>query len=51
MKVNKLSINCSKTEYVIITNKKVKPQLACLHDQSKSGFFRGPAFIQPIGAI
>jgi len=22
--------------------------LACLHDQHKSGFFGGPAFIQPI---
>jgi len=22
--------------------------LACLHDQNKSGFFEGPAFIQPI---
>jgi len=22
--------------------------LACLHDQNESGFFRGPAFIQPI---
>jgi len=26
------------------------PQLACLHDQ-KSGFFEGPAVIQPIRAI
>jgi len=26
-------------------------QLACLHDQNKSGFFGGPAFIQPIRAI
>jgi len=25
--------------------------LACLHDQNKSGFFGGPAFIQPIRAI
>jgi len=24
---------------------------ACLHDQNKSGFFGGPAFIQPIRAI
>jgi len=27
------------------------PFLACLHDQNKNGFFRGPAFIQPIRAI
>jgi len=26
-------------------------QLACLHDQNKSGFFGGPAFIQSIRAI
>jgi len=26
-------------------------QLACLHDQNRSGFFGGPAFIQPIRAI
>jgi len=26
-------------------------QLACLNDQNKSGFFGGPAFIQPIRAI
>jgi len=25
--------------------------LVCLHDQNKSGFFGGPAFIQPIRAI
>jgi len=25
--------------------------LACLHDQNKSGFFGGPAFIQPIREI
>jgi len=25
--------------------------IACLHDQHKSGFFEGPAFIQPIKAI
>jgi len=24
---------------------------ACLHDQNKSGFFGGPAFIQPVRAI
>jgi len=24
------------------------PQLACLHDQNKSGFFGRPAFFQPI---
>jgi len=27
------------------------PYIACLHDQNKSGFFGGPAFIQPIRAI
>jgi len=26
-------------------------QLACLHDQDKSGFSGGPAYIQPIRAI
>jgi len=26
-------------------------QLACLHVQSKSGFFGGPAFFQPIRAL
>jgi len=25
--------------------------IACLHDQNKSGFFGGPAFIQPIRVI
>jgi len=25
--------------------------VACLHDQNKSGFFRGPAFFQPITAL
>jgi len=25
--------------------------IACLHNQSKSGFIEGPAFIQPIRAI
>jgi len=25
--------------------------LVCLHNQTKSGFFGGPAFIQPIRAI
>jgi len=25
--------------------------VACLHNQNKSGFFEGPAFIQPIRAI
>jgi len=25
--------------------------IACLHDQNKSGFYGGPAFIQPIRAI
>jgi len=25
--------------------------LACLHDQSKPGFFRGPVFFQPIRAF
>jgi len=25
--------------------------LACLHDKNKSGFFGGPAFIQPIRTI
>jgi len=25
--------------------------IACLHDQNKSGYFGGPAFIQPIRAI
>jgi len=25
--------------------------LACLHEQNKSGIFRGPAFIRPITAI
>jgi len=25
--------------------------LACLHDQNKSGFYGGPAFIRPIRAI
>jgi len=25
--------------------------IACLHDKNKSGFFGGPAFIQPIRAI
>jgi len=25
--------------------------LGCLHDQNKSGFFRGPAFFQPIRAF
>jgi len=25
--------------------------IACLHDQNKSGFFEGPAFIQPIRSI
>jgi len=29
----------------------VKSYLACLHDQSKSGFFRGPAFFQLIRAF
>jgi len=28
-----------------------RSQLACLYDQHKSGFFGGPAFIQPIRAI
>jgi len=31
--------------------KKLSILLACLHDQNKSGFFGGPAFIQPIRAI
>jgi len=26
-------------------------QLACLHDQNKNDFFRGPAFFQQIGAF
>jgi len=26
----------------------LKTYLVCLHDQSKSGFFGGPAFFQPI---
>jgi len=26
-------------------------RIACFHDQNKSGFFEGPAFNQPIGAI
>jgi len=26
-------------------------RLACLHDQSKNGFFEGPAFFQPISAF
>jgi len=25
--------------------------VACVHDQNKSGFFGGPAFIQPIRAV
>jgi len=29
----------------------VSAYLACLHDQNKSGFSGGPAFIQPIRAI
>jgi len=27
------------------------PLIACLHDQNKSGFFGGPAFIQPVRTI
>jgi len=30
---------------------KFRPHLACLHDHNISGFFGGPAFIQPIRAI
>jgi len=29
-------------------SKLITVQLACLHDQNKSGFFGGPAFFQPI---
>jgi len=28
----------------------LKPDIACLHNQNKSGFFGGLAFIQPIKA-
>jgi len=31
--------------------KSTKLVIACLHEQNKSGFFTGPAFIQPIRAI
>jgi len=33
----------------LVNNKRQK--LACLHDQNKSGFCKGSAFIQPIRAI
>jgi len=34
-----------------ISSYKTDSYLACLHDQNKSGFFRGPAFFPPIRAI
>jgi len=33
-----------------MTQLRIKP-IASLHDQNKSGFFGGPAFIQPIRAL
>jgi len=36
-------VHCASTRHMDI--------LACLHDQNKSGFFGGPAFIQPIRTI
>jgi len=31
-----------------VREKRLPGHIACLHDQNKSGFFGGPAFIQPI---
>jgi len=41
----------SKVETLHYNHYFVTSYLACLHDQNKSGFFGGPAFIQPIRAI
>jgi len=35
----------------VVENGVTNSQLACFHDQNKSGFFGGPTFIQPIKAI
>jgi len=49
-----LFINSSKNEPRVLINLlsvKKSVLVACLHDQNKSGFFGGPAFIQPFRAI
>jgi len=37
--------------YIVATQSLRRLYLECLHDQNKSGFFGGPAYIQPIRAI
>jgi len=41
----------SKNRKIFIEDLLLRTHLTCLHDQNKSGFFGGSAFIQPIRAI
>jgi len=48
MPVTQLKILAS---FFFSENENFQSYIACLHDQNKSDFFGGPAFIQPIRAI